>query len=45
MIKEGANAPDFTAKVAGYTKDEVSLRELRGKRVVLIFYPKSGTGG
>jgi peroxiredoxin Q/BCP len=44
----GAPAPDFTARVTGVTTAEdglVSLRDLRGKRVVLVFYPKDRTPG
>jgi peroxiredoxin Q/BCP len=43
MIDEGTPAPDFTlASDAGET---VSLASLRGKPVVLYFYPKDGTPG
>jgi peroxiredoxin Q/BCP len=44
----GKNAPDFTAAVTGegYGEDAtVSLKELRGERVVLVFYPKDDTPG
>jgi thioredoxin-dependent peroxiredoxin len=39
----GENAPDFTA----LTQDEVplALRDLRGRNVVLYFYPKDDTPG
>ena len=38
MIGEGDKAPDFTLRSdAG---DEVTLSSLRGKPVVLYFYPK-----
>ena len=43
MLKEGDKAPEFTAK-----DDEgnlVSLKDLRGKKVVLYFYPKDDTPG
>ena len=43
MIKEGKEAPDFT--LAGEPGGEISLRELRGKKVVLYFYPKDETPG
>lgn len=36
-------APDFTAPVSGGT--QVTLSELRGKTVVLYFYPKDDTPG
>ena len=43
MVQEGANAPDFEAQ----TEDgrTVSLSSLRGKQVVLYFYPKDDTPG
>jgi len=42
-LKEGAKAPDFTA-VDGQGK-VVRLKDLRGKKVVLYFYPKDDTPG
>jgi peroxiredoxin Q/BCP len=36
-------APDFTAPTDEGV--ELSLRDLRGKRVVLYFFPKAFTGG
>ncbi|MDW8034206.1 MAG: thioredoxin-dependent thiol peroxidase [Nitrososphaerota archaeon] len=42
-MKIGDKAPDFTL-----TSDEdkkVSLKDFRGKKVVLYFYPKDGTSG
>jgi peroxiredoxin len=39
----GDAAPDFTLKGIGLK--EVSLRDLRGKRVVLLFYPLDWTPG
>jgi peroxiredoxin Q/BCP len=42
-IKAGDTAPDFEAESdAG---DKVKLSDLRGKRVVLYFYPKDNTTG
>jgi peroxiredoxin Q/BCP len=42
-LKVGDQAPDFeTVNEAG---EKVSLKELRGKRVVLYFYPKDNTSG
>lgn len=39
-------APEFTAKVVdGETESEMSLAELRGEVVVLVFYPKDNTPG
>ena len=43
MLKEGDKAPDFTS-----TDDEgnkISLKDFRGKKVVLYFYPKDNTSG
>lgn len=42
-LKEGDKAPDFSAPDAeGKT---ISLKDLRGKKVVLYFYPKDDTPG
>ncbi len=43
MIKEGRKAPDF--RLASSEGGEVSLSDLRGKTVVLYFYPKDDTPG
>ena len=43
MIKEGAAAPNFTA--TNTNGDTVRLKDLRGKKVVLYFYPKDDTPG
>lgn len=43
MIKEGNAAPDFTA--TNTTGDTIRLKDLRGKKVVLYFYPKDDTPG
>jgi thioredoxin-dependent peroxiredoxin len=43
MLKPGDAAPDFTAPTDG--GGEVSLAALRGKKVVLYFYPKDDTPG
>ena len=42
-IEEGKKAPDFTAPTDGGGK--LKLSELRGKPVVLYFYPKDDTSG
>jgi len=42
-LKEGSLAPDFT--LPSTTGKDVSLRSLRGKKVVLYFYPKDDTPG
>jgi peroxiredoxin Q/BCP len=43
MLNEGDKAPDFTAK--DDKGNTVSLKDLRGKKVVLYFYPKDDTTG
>ena len=40
---EGSVAPDFTLETDEGTR--VSLSSLRGKNVVLFFYPKDNTSG
>ena len=47
-LKVGDPAPEFTATAVGGkygTGQQVSLKELRGKPVVLYFYPKDDTPG
>ena len=39
----GATGPDFTLRTIGLR--EVSLRDFRGKNVVLLFYPLDWTPG
>ena len=43
MLEAGMKAPDFTLNDA--SGREVSLSDLRGKKVVLYFYPKDNTPG
>jgi peroxiredoxin Q/BCP len=43
MIREGDMAPEFTLPSDG--DGEVRLSDLRGRRVVLYFYPKDDTSG
>jgi peroxiredoxin Q/BCP len=43
MLKEGSLAPTFTAKDGN--GDTLKLRDLRGQKVVLYFYPKDDTPG
>ncbi len=43
MLKEGDKAPEFSAN--DQDGDLVRLNDLRGKRVVLWFYPKDDTPG
>lgn len=40
---QGKRAPDFTAPTD--TNDELTLSSLRGRMVVLFFYPKDDTSG
>jgi peroxiredoxin Q/BCP len=42
-LKEGDKAPDFAAQTNG--GGNVSLAELKGKNVILYFYPKDDTPG
>lgn len=43
MLETGDKAPDFTMPTDG--EGEVSLASLKGKKVVLYFYPKDNTPG
>jgi peroxiredoxin Q/BCP len=43
MVAEGKLAPDFTLRAD--SGEDVTLSELRGKPVVLYFYPKDDTPG
>ena len=43
LIEEGAQAPDFT--LPNQDGEDVTLSELRGRPVVLYFYPKADTPG
>jgi peroxiredoxin Q/BCP len=43
LVREGEPAPDFTLE--SDTGEEVTLSSLRGKPVVLYFYPKDDTPG
>lgn len=43
MIKEGMKAPDF--KLKNQDGDTISLKNYKGKNVVLYFYPKDDTSG
>lgn len=42
-LKAGALAPDFSLPTG--TGETLSLRDLKGKKVVLYFYPKDNTSG
>jgi peroxiredoxin Q/BCP len=43
MLEVGTQAPDFS--IAAHDGSTVTLAELRGKKIVLWFYPKASTGG
>jgi thioredoxin-dependent peroxiredoxin len=43
MLNEGTSAPNFTTRDAN--GETVRLKDLRGKKVVLYFYPKDDTPG
>jgi peroxiredoxin Q/BCP len=43
MLKVGDEAPDFEVK--DHLGRDVALRDLRGRKVVLWFYPKADTPG
>jgi peroxiredoxin Q/BCP len=43
MLKVGEKAPDFTARA--HTGEDVRLSDLRGRNVVLWFYPRADTPG
>ena len=43
LIEEGAQAPDFTLR--NQDDEDVTLSDLRGRPVVLYFYPKADTPG
>ena len=43
MIQQGEPAPDFELETDG--RERLRLSELRGRPVVLFFYPKDATPG
>ncbi len=43
MIKEGDKAPNFT--VASDSGETISLKDFKGKSIVIYFYPKDNTPG
>ncbi len=43
MPKPGQDAPDF--ELLAHTGERIRLKDQRGKRVVLWFYPKADTPG
>jgi peroxiredoxin Q/BCP len=43
LKKKGTKAPDF--ELPADTGKEIRLKDFRGKKVVLYFYPKDSTSG
>jgi len=43
VVREGDPAPDFTLR--SDTGESITLSDLRGRRVILFFYPKDDTSG
>jgi len=43
MLDIGDTAPDFT--LPSHTGDKVSLKDFRGKKLILYFFPKADTPG
>jgi peroxiredoxin Q/BCP len=43
MLKIGDKAPDFSLTSDG--NKEISLTDLKGKRVLIFFFPKANTSG
>ncbi len=43
MLKIGTKAPDFT--LPDMDENLVSLKDLKGKKVILWFFPKANTPG
>jgi len=43
MLKIGQKAPEFT--LTSDEGKEVSLKDFKGKRVLIFFYPKANTPG
>jgi peroxiredoxin Q/BCP len=43
MLTVGTHAPDFA--MTAHDGSTIRLADLRGKKVVLWFYPKANTGG
>lgn len=44
MLKVGDKAPEFDLPITG-GKESIRLKDLRGKKVILYFYPKDDTPG
>ena len=43
MLQAGTDAPDFSVK--DHNGNTVSLKDCKGKKVILWFYPKADTPG
>jgi peroxiredoxin Q/BCP len=43
MLKSGDKAPEFN--LLSDTGDKINLKDLKGKKVILYFYPKDNTSG
>jgi peroxiredoxin Q/BCP len=43
MLKVGDRAPDFS--LPSHSGDQVSLKDFRGRTLVLYFFPKADTPG
>ena len=43
MLKPGEKAPDF--RLPSDKGEEVALKDFKGKRVILFFFPKANTPG
>jgi len=43
MLKVGDKAPEFT--LVSDTDENISLKDFKGKNVVLFFFPKANTPG
>jgi thioredoxin-dependent peroxiredoxin len=43
MLNVGDKAPDFT--LFSDSESEISLKDFRGKRLILFFFPKADTPG
>jgi peroxiredoxin Q/BCP len=43
MLKEGDKAPDF--KLPDHKGNIISLKDFKGKKIILYFYPKDNTSG
>ncbi len=43
MLKAGEKAPDF--RLRSDKGDEIALKDFKGKRVILFFFPRANTPG